>query len=128
MKINQQVTGSYQENVFLGRNDVCLNNIDEIIQIVDKKKRKLLPQQKISSKIEALHIICKNFRLLKFSFKSKDEGKNIAHSLLLFAYSSRSDLSFGHLFKYVFLFSRQLLLFSNKFLLFTEKIITTQQR
>lgn len=85
--------------MFLGRNDVCLNNIDVIYQIVDKKKRKLLPQQKISSRIEALHIICKNFRLLKFSFKSKEGGKNIAHTLALFAYPSRADLSFGNLFK-----------------------------
>ncbi|XP_055919388.1 myotubularin-related protein 10-B [Eupeodes corollae] len=94
--------GAYQENLFLGKNDVTLNNIDYIYQVVDKKKRLLLvPEQKISSRIDALHIICKNFRLLKFSFKStaRDQGKVIASALARFAFPSRHDLSFAFCFK-----------------------------
>lgn len=94
--------GAYQENLFLGKNDVTLNNIDVIFQVVDKKKKLLLmPEQKISSRVDALHIICKNFRLLKFSFKNtaRDQGKVIASALARFAYPSRHDLSFAFCYK-----------------------------
>lgn len=93
--------GPYQENVFLGKTDVTLNNIDIVYQIVDKKRKRIVPQQKISSKIEALHVICKNFRLLKFSFKNtaKEQGKIIASALARFAFPARHDLSFAYCFK-----------------------------
>lgn len=48
-----------QENFFLQRNDVTLQNIDQIYQIVDRKKRLVDPYSKISQKLEGLHIVCK---------------------------------------------------------------------
>lgn len=49
----------YQENVFLQRNDVTLQNIDQIYQIVNRKKRLVSPYSKIDPKLEGLHIVCK---------------------------------------------------------------------
>ncbi|XP_055384826.1 myotubularin-related protein 10-B [Condylostylus longicornis] len=91
--VDEQI--SYQYNRFLRRNDVTLSNIDVIYQIVDKKKKKILPQQKVNSKIDAIYVICKNFRFLKFSFKTKDQGTLIASALARFAFPSRHDLSFA---------------------------------
>lgn len=52
-------TSVYQDNVFLGKNDVTLSNIDVIYQINDRKKRLVAPNVKILSKLDVLHIVCK---------------------------------------------------------------------
>lgn len=98
---SKEMYPAYQENMFVGKNDVTLSNIDYIYQITEKKKKRITSQQKISSKIEAIHIICKNFRFLKFSFKgtSKEQGRIIASSLLQFAFHTRHDLSFAYRYK-----------------------------
>lgn len=54
----------YQDNVFLGRNDVTLSNIDIIYQINDRKKRLVAPNIKILSKLDVLHIVCKVILIL----------------------------------------------------------------
>lgn len=48
----------YQENEFLQRNDVTLQNIDQIYQI-DRKRRLLNPHSKINPNLEGLYIVCK---------------------------------------------------------------------
>lgn len=50
---------TYQENLFLQRNDVTLQNIDRIYQIADRKKRLISPFSKINSKLDGLQIVCK---------------------------------------------------------------------
>lgn len=96
---------AHQENQFLDKHDVTLNNIDYIYQIVDKstKRKKLELTQRVSSRIAALHIVCKNFRLLKYSFRQtsadKDYGKIVTSALARFAYASRHELSFACCYK-----------------------------
>ncbi|XP_016985542.1 myotubularin-related protein 10-B [Drosophila rhopaloa] len=122
----------YQENAYLGRNEITLNNIDHIYTIAElgraasalqaargmashgmashgSRRKKLEPfkQQNISGRIAALHIVCKNFRLLKFAFQQQDskmfgasdQGKLIASALVRFAYPMRHDLSFAYAHK-----------------------------
>ncbi|KMZ09753.1 myotubularin-related protein 10-B [Drosophila simulans] len=129
-KRNQAITAPlidlYQENIYLGRNEITLNNIDHIYTISElgraasalqaargmashagmSRRKKLEPfkQQNISGRIAALHIVCKNFRLLKFAFQQQDskmfgasdQGKLIASALVRFAYPMRHDLSFAY--------------------------------
>ncbi|EDW62822.1 myotubularin-related protein 10-B [Drosophila virilis] len=116
----------YQENAYLGRNEVTLNNIDQIYTIAEQgraasalqaarmastssRRKKLEPakQHNINGRIVALHIICKNFRLLKFAFQQQDSklsgasdyGKLIASALARFAYPMRHDLSFAYAYR-----------------------------
>uniref|UniRef100_A0A1I8PYN7 Myotubularin phosphatase domain-containing protein n=1 Tax=Stomoxys calcitrans TaxID=35570 RepID=A0A1I8PYN7_STOCA len=106
-----------QEHLLLSRNDITLNNIDQIYQIaetgkavsalpgnVGRRKKKLDGQQKpMSGRIAALHIICKNFRLLKFAFQyskgGRDWGKQITSALGRFAFPTRHDLSFAYCYQ-----------------------------
>uniref|UniRef100_A0A1I8MD66 Myotubularin phosphatase domain-containing protein n=1 Tax=Musca domestica TaxID=7370 RepID=A0A1I8MD66_MUSDO len=106
-----------QEHLLLSRNDITLNNIDHVYQVaetgkavsalpgnVGRRKKKLDAQQKpISGRIAALHILCKNFRLLKFAFQyskgGKDWGKHIASALARFAFPTRHDLSFAYCYQ-----------------------------
>uniref|UniRef100_A0A1B0D6B3 Uncharacterized protein n=1 Tax=Phlebotomus papatasi TaxID=29031 RepID=A0A1B0D6B3_PHLPP len=98
---SQSANFVYQENIFLGKNDVTLSNIDMIYQVVDKKKKILSPQNKTSSRIEYLLIVCKNFRTLKFGFKNSEakKGKNIADALLKFAFPTQHNLLFLYRYK-----------------------------
>lgn len=91
----------YQDNVFLGKNDVTLSNIDIIYQINDRKKRLVAPNVKILSKLDVLHIICKNFRVFKFGFKRSEvgKGKHIAEALAKFAFPNRHNLLFSYNYK-----------------------------
>lgn len=106
-----------QENLLLSRNDITLNNIDHIYQVAEtgravsalpgnagRRKKKLDGQTKLmSGRIAALHIICKNFRLLKFAFQyskgGRDWGKLIASALARFAFPARHDLSFAYCYQ-----------------------------
>ncbi|EDV91989.1 myotubularin-related protein 10-B [Drosophila grimshawi] len=111
----------YQENAYLGRNEITLNNIDQIYTIAEQgraasalqaarmassRRKKLEPakQHNINGRIVALHIICANFRLLKFAFQQQDSklsdyGKLIASALARFAYPMRHDLSFAYAYR-----------------------------
>lgn len=90
-----------QENVFLGRNDVTLSCIDHIYQIADKKKKLLTPGFKISSRIDYLLVVCKNFRVLRFGFKRSmaGAGKYIAEALLKLPFPNNHTLLFGYTYK-----------------------------
>lgn len=79
---------------------MTLSNIDIIYQITDKKKKLVGPHLKTSSRIEAIQIVCKNFRLLKFDFKKSEIGKGtlIANALAKFAFPNQHSLLF--LYKY----------------------------
>lgn len=90
-----------QENLFLGRNDVTLSNIDHVYQVVDKKKKLLTPGNKISSRTDYLVVVCKNFRMLRFGFgrAGKGAGKYIAAALLKLPFPNNHTLLFGYTFK-----------------------------
>ncbi|XP_063708687.1 myotubularin-related protein 10 [Culicoides brevitarsis] len=92
---------AYQENNFLGKYDISLSNIDKIYQISDKKKRPVGPDYRNSSKVDAIRIICKNFRLLTFDFSVSDvgKGKHIADALLRFAFPSQHQVLFLYNYK-----------------------------
>ncbi|KAH8395962.1 hypothetical protein KR222_000348 [Zaprionus bogoriensis] len=126
MPLGGSASDLYQENAYLGRNEVTLNNIDQIYTIAEQslaasalqaarmsgagsRRKKLEPakQQNISGRIVALHIICRNFRMLKFAFQQQDSklsgasdhGKLIASALARFAYPMRHDLSFAYAYR-----------------------------
>lgn len=119
----QDVSSVHQENTYLGQNDIALSNIERIYQITERKRRLIGQSQKISSKIEALHIVCKvkqyklhkfpcsiiclrffflqNFRVLRFGFKRSEigKGKHIAEALAKFAFPNQHNLLFSYNFK-----------------------------
>jgi myotubularin-related protein 10/11/12 len=87
----------YQENAFLSKYDITLSNMDEIYAYTDKKHKLVVPHNKNASKIDAIRILCKNFRMLTFDFTENCEvgkGKNIADALLQFAFPTRHNLLF----------------------------------
>lgn len=90
-----------QENLFLGRNDVTLSNIDHIYQVADKKKKLLTNEYKISSRIDFLVVVCKNFRMFRFGFErsGKGAGKHVAEALLKLPFPNNHTLLFGYSFK-----------------------------
>uniref|UniRef100_A0A182QGP7 Myotubularin phosphatase domain-containing protein n=1 Tax=Anopheles farauti TaxID=69004 RepID=A0A182QGP7_9DIPT len=92
---------SFQSNRFLGSSDVSLSNIDRIYQFVDKKKRIISPQVKNSSRIDKIHIVCKNFKTFTFGFQLSEigKGKYIADALVKFAFPARHNLLFLYRFK-----------------------------
>ncbi|CAH1717789.1 unnamed protein product [Chironomus riparius] len=88
---------AYQENAFLSKYDITLSNMDEIYAYTDKKHKLVVPQNKNASKIDAIRILCKNFRMLTFDFTENCEvgrGKYIADALLQFAFPTRHNLLF----------------------------------
>ena len=87
--------------MLLGRNDVTLSNIDHVYQIADKKKKLLTSGFKISSRIDFLLVVCKNFRMFRFGFGNSDKGagKYIAEALLKLPFPNDHTLLFGYTFK-----------------------------
>lgn len=96
-----QKNTTFQENTFLGLYDITLSNIDEIYAYTDKKQKLVQPNQKNASKIDAIRIVCKNFRMLTFTFEDSEvgKGKYIADALLSFAFPTRHTLLFMYQFK-----------------------------
>jgi hypothetical protein len=101
LSVSLQKTVSHQENNFLGRYDITLSNIDEIYAYTDKKHKLVTPQQKNGSKIDAIRIVCKNFRTLTLNFQESEvgKGKHIADALVQFAFPTRHNLLFMYHFK-----------------------------
>lgn len=75
--------------------------MDEIYAYTDKKQRLVTPQQRNSSRIDAIRIVCKNFRMLTFDFQESEvgKGKYIADALVQFAFPTRHNLLFMYHFK-----------------------------
>lgn len=75
--------------------------MDEIYSYTDKKQRLVSPQQRNSSRIDAIRIVCKNFRMLTFDFQESEvgKGKYIADALVQFAFPTRHNLLFMYHFK-----------------------------
>lgn len=85
----------------MGRYDITLSAMDEIYSYTDKKHRLVSPQQRNSSRIDAIRIVCKNFRTLTFDFQESEvgKGKYIADALVQFAFPTRHNLLFMYHFK-----------------------------
>lgn len=76
--------------------------MDEIYAYTDKKYKLVVPQQKNEKRIDAIRIVCKNFRMLTFDFTENmqvGKGKNIADALLKFAFPTRHNLLFMYHFR-----------------------------
>ncbi|XP_075226762.1 myotubularin-related protein 10-A isoform X2 [Lycorma delicatula] len=89
-----------QENLLLGEYDICLSNVDILYQVGDKKRR-LLPGKNVSEKVKGLHVVCKNMRVLTFSFKFSPvgHGKTLTNALLHHAFPRRHQLLFAYDFR-----------------------------
>lgn len=87
-------------NNFLGKTDIPLSLIDQIYQFSDKKKKPFNQRNKTTSKIDALQIVCKNFRTLKFGFRETEikKGYLIASALSKFAFPNQHNLLFAYKF------------------------------
>ncbi|XP_073978652.1 myotubularin-related protein 10-B isoform X2 [Rhodnius prolixus] len=88
---------SYQDTLQLGENDVCLSNVDALYLMGDKK-RKLLPGKNCTEKVKGLHVVCKNMRVMTFSFKFSPigHGKTLTNTLLHHAFPKRHQLLFAY--------------------------------
>ncbi|XP_014262170.1 myotubularin-related protein 10-B isoform X3 [Cimex lectularius] len=92
-KTRQEV--SFEDVLHLGENDVCLTNVDSLYIYGDKKK-KLVPGKQIAEKVKGLYVVCKNLRVLSFSFKFSPigHGKTLTNTLLHHAFAQRHPLLF----------------------------------
>ncbi|XP_049790942.1 myotubularin-related protein 10-B [Schistocerca nitens] len=88
-----------QQNSLLAENEVCLSNVDIVYQVFGDKKKKLIPGSNVSTnKVKGIYIICKNMRVLSFSFKFSPvgHGKMLTNALLHHAFPSRHHLLFAY--------------------------------
>ncbi|PSN49432.1 Myotubularin-related protein 10-B [Blattella germanica] len=87
-----------QQNLLLGEYDICLSNVDVIYQLTGEKKRRLIPGNNVSGKVKGLHILCKNMKVLSFSFKFSPvgHGKTLTNALLHHAFPRRHQLLFAY--------------------------------
>lgn len=88
----------YQENFFLGQYDVCLSNVDSLYLFANDKKKKLLPDTRVPDKVKTLQVLCKNMKVLTFSFKFSPvgHGKQLTTGLLHHAFPKRHRLLFAY--------------------------------
>uniref|UniRef100_A0A1B6FET7 Myotubularin phosphatase domain-containing protein n=1 Tax=Cuerna arida TaxID=1464854 RepID=A0A1B6FET7_9HEMI len=89
-----------QENLLLGEHDVCLSNVDALYLMGDKKRR-LLPGKNMSEKVKGLIVVCKNMKVMTFSFKFSPvgHGRNLTNALLHHAFPKRHQLLFAYDFR-----------------------------
>lgn len=76
--------------------------MDELYAYTDKKYKLIAPQIKNDKRIDAIRIVCKNFRMLTFDFTENcqvGKGKNVADALLKFAFPTRHNLLFMYHFR-----------------------------
>lgn len=76
--------------------------MDEIYTYTDDKQKLIVPNQKNNAKIDAIRIVCKNFRMLTFDFTVDCEagvGKHIADALMQFAFPTKHSSLFMYDFK-----------------------------
>eukprot|EP00088_Acartia_fossae_P021552 TRINITY_DN22964_c0_g1_i2.p1 TRINITY_DN22964_c0_g1~~TRINITY_DN22964_c0_g1_i2.p1 ORF type:complete len:760 (-),score=125.48 TRINITY_DN22964_c0_g1_i2:175-2454(-) len=88
------------ENLILGHWDVPLTSIYAIYEISGEtgdKKKKLTLGSTVNTKIDAVFILCKNFRFLQFNFKFAkiDQGRSVVNALLHHVRPKKSSLLFA---------------------------------
>jgi len=89
-----------QESSLLGEHDVCLSNVDAL-HLMGDKKRRLLPGKNMSDKVKGLIVVCKNMKVMSFSFKFSPlgHGRNLTNALLHHAFPKRHQLLFAYDFR-----------------------------
>ncbi|KAF6208274.1 hypothetical protein GE061_016728 [Apolygus lucorum] len=93
---------SFEDTLQLGKNDVSLSNVDGLYLYGSDRKKKLVPDKNFSEKdVKGLYVVCKNMRMLSFSFKfsPKGHGKNLTNTLLHHAFPKRHQLLFAYDFR-----------------------------
>lgn len=99
--VDDDVVEYCQKSSLLGPYEVCLSSIDTIYHVTGSNsstRKKLSPCQNVSGKIKELQIVCKNMRVLWFSFKNtdKDSGRQVTNTLLHHVYPKRHSLLFAY--------------------------------
>lgn len=94
------VPGTERTNKILGEWDVTLSSIEAVYEVLGEggeKKRKLALGSTVSHRVEAIFVLCKNFRFLRLSFKfaGVDTGRNITNALLHHSRPKKSELLFA---------------------------------
>ncbi|KAK9696489.1 Myotubularin-like phosphatase domain [Popillia japonica] len=90
-----------QQHYMLKPYEVCLSSVDAVYHISEKTRKKLNLGQSISHKVKELQIVCKNMRILHFSFyrANKDKVKTIINAILHHAAPKRLSLLFAYDYK-----------------------------
>jgi len=89
-----------KKNLILGEWDVPLTSIYSLYEISGEggdKKKKLALGSTVNTKIDAIFILCKNFRFLQFNFKFAkiDQGRSVVNALLHHVRPKKSNLLFA---------------------------------
>ncbi|CAB3244929.1 unnamed protein product [Arctia plantaginis] len=88
-----------QRNFLLGAFDVPLTGVGAV-WLTDggpSRRRRLMPYGEVPGKVKGLQVICKNMKVLTFSFANSpiDNGRKIALALMHHAFPKRHDLLFA---------------------------------
>ncbi|KAF9812153.1 hypothetical protein SFRURICE_008254 [Spodoptera frugiperda] len=88
-----------QRNYLLGAFDVPLTGVGAV-WLTDggpQRRRRLMPYGDMPGKVKGLQVICKNMKVLTFSFANSpiDNGRKIALALMHHAFPKRHDLLFA---------------------------------
>ncbi|XP_075979433.1 myotubularin-related protein 10-B [Anticarsia gemmatalis] len=88
-----------QRNFLLGAFDVPLTGVGAV-WLTDGgpvRRRRLMPYGEVPGKVKGLQVICKNMKVLTFSFANSpiDNGRKIALALMHHAFPKRHDLLFA---------------------------------
>ncbi|XP_047028865.1 myotubularin-related protein 10-B [Helicoverpa zea] len=88
-----------QRNFLLGAFDVPLTGVGAV-WLTDggpQRRRRLMPYGDMPGKVKGLQVICKNMKVLTFSFANSpiDNGRKIALALMHHAFPKRHDLLFA---------------------------------
>ncbi|KAL0870764.1 hypothetical protein ABMA27_005698 [Loxostege sticticalis] len=92
-----------QQNYLLGTYDVPLTAVGAV-WVTDGgpvKRRRLKPYGDMPGKVKGLQIVCKNMKVLIFSFANSpiDNGRKVAMALMHHAFPKRHDLLFAYEYK-----------------------------
>ncbi|KAJ0174964.1 hypothetical protein K1T71_009105 [Dendrolimus kikuchii] len=95
---NEQVT--CQRNYLLGTHDVPLTAVGAV-WLTDGgpvRRKRLMPYGDMPGKVKGLQVICKNMKVMTFSFANSpiDHGRKIALALMHHAFPKRHDLLFAY--------------------------------
>jgi len=97
---NVQGTNTRPSNKILGDFDFSLASIHAVYELTGEtgeKRKKLALGANISHKVDAIFVLCKNFRYRRFSFKFSgvDAGRTITNTLLHHSRPKKSELLFA---------------------------------
>lgn len=89
----------FQKNFLLGVYDIPLSSVDTVYLTDGPRRRRLMPYgQMPSSKVKGIQVVCKNMKVLSFTFENSTngQGRKIAVALIHHAFPKRHDLLFAY--------------------------------